>query len=282
MLPLILGSEGSGVIEMVGTNVEGWSEGQEVVIYPALAWGDRPRLPGGKFRILGGPDQGTYAQKIVLPVANVFHKPKNLSFIEASSCPVGVLTAWRALISCAGLRPGESVLLPGIGSGVAIFALQIAKYIGAQVFVTSHSDKKLQLASQLGADIGINYHTQPWQKMVLDATDGQGVDIILDSVGMPTFEDGLKLLSPGGRMITYGATGGSGVKIDVRLVYSRYISIIGTTLGSPWEFEQVLSMLESGRIKPVIDRVFPLAEAANAQQYLDAGEQFGKVVLQIN
>jgi NADPH:quinone reductase-like Zn-dependent oxidoreductase len=281
MLPLIPGSDGAGEIVELGPNCAGWQVGQAVVIYPALHWGSSIRRPVAGFRILGGPDPGTYAEAIVVPAENLFAKPEGLSFHEAAAMPVAALTAWRAVTICGQVEPGDRVLLPGIGSGVATFALQFAKLAGATVYVTSHCDEKLARARSLGADGVANYRSSDWVATIRDLTHGEGVDVLIDSVGTPTVAAAQPLLRAGGRLVTFGATGGAEVTLDLRWLYSRYISVIGTTLGSPWDFAQVVGMLGNSKIKPIIDRVFPLAEAAAAQQYLESGEQFGKVVLEI-
>ena len=209
MLPLILGSDGSGVVAELGPGVTGWRIGQPVVINPALNWGAAPHRAGPDFRILGGPDQGTYAEFVAISASNVYPKPDNLTFEEAAACPVAGLTAWRALVTCAMVRPGEIVLIPGVGSGVATFAVQIAKRVGATVYVTSHSDEKLEKARQSGVDDGVNYQSSDWPTAIRELTRGHGVDIILDSTGRPTFAAGLDLLAAGGRLIVFGATGGA-------------------------------------------------------------------------
>jgi zinc-binding alcohol dehydrogenase/oxidoreductase len=281
MLPLILGSDGAGVVEALGSGVTGWAVGQEVMINPALDWGTSPKNAGPDFRILGGPDPGTYAEKIVVPSENIFLKPDNLSFQEAAACPVGLLTAWRALVTLGAVQPGNRVLIPGIGSGVATFALQIAQTYRAQVYVTSSSNDKLQRARDLGAAGGMNYTEPDWAARLKQMTGGAGFDIVLDSVGSPTFAIGLDLLSPGGRLITFGATAGAQVECIVRHIYSRHLQILGTTLGSPWEFRESLHPLVTGQVNPVIDRVFPLKDAGLAQRRLEAGLQFGKIILEI-
>lgn len=280
-LPLIPGSDGAGVVAACGPGVAGWSPGQAVVINPALGWGSGQRRPGPDFRILGGPDPGTYAEFVAVPAENVYAKPEALTFVEAAACPVAGLTAWRALISLAQVAPGDRVLIPGVGSGVATFALQIARLAGAAAFVTSHSDAKLIRARALGAEAGANYRTEDWSDAIHAWTAGQGVDIVVESVGALTVAAGLGLLRPGGRLVTFGATSGAAVELDVRQLYSRHLSVLGTTLGSPAEFEQLLRVLGTGQLKPVIDRVYPLAQAAEAQRYLEAGEHFGKIVLTI-
>lgn len=281
MLPLIPGSDGAGIVDELGAGVEDWVVGQAVVVNPALNWGPSLRQAGPDFRILGGPDQGTYAEKTVVPVENIFPKPDHLSFQEAAACPVGMLTAWRALITLASVGAGDRVLIPGVGSGTATIAVQIAKACGASVYVTSSSHQKLASAQALGADIGVNYRESDWVEQLWDLTGGCGFAVVLDSVGSATFAIGLDLLAPGGRMITFGATSGAEVTYNVRQLYSRHLQILGTTLGSPWEFEQAFRFLTTHKIKPVIDQVFSLKDAGLAQIRLEAGLQFGKVVLEI-
>ncbi len=282
MLPLIPGSDGAGVIEAVGTGVQAWTVGQAVMINPALDWGTSPKCPGRNFRILGGPDDGTYAEKIRLPAENVFPKPENISFQEAAACPVGLLTAWRALVTLAEVQPGDRVLIPGVGSGVATFAVQIARLYGAAVYVTSSNDHKLQQARALGAEGGVNYRDPNWLAQIKELAGGAGFDVVLDSVGSATFASGLNLLAMGGRLVTFGATTGAQVEFNVRQIYSTHLQILGTTLGSPWEFEAAVRQLAAGEIKPVIDRAFALKEAGKAQKRLEDGLQFGKIILEIS
>lgn len=279
MLPLVPGSDGAGVVAELGPGVTGWRIGQPVVINPALNWGPAPHRSGPGFRILGGPDQGTYAEFISISANNIYPKPDNLTFEEAAACPVAGLTAWRALVTCATVKPSETVLIPGVGSGVAVFAVQIAKLFGATIYATSHSDEKLEKARQLGVNGAVNYQRSDWATAILELTRGQGVDIILDSIGMPTFAAGLNLLAPGGRLVVFGATGGATAELDIRKCYSRHLSVLGTTLGSPWDFEQFLHVLAARKLRPIVDSVFPLADAAEAHRRLDSGVQFGKIVL---
>jgi zinc-binding alcohol dehydrogenase/oxidoreductase len=277
-LPLILGSDGAGLVAEVGPGVSHFQSGQEVVINPSLNWGDREDRPSPSFRILGGPDPGTYAEFVVIPATNVFPKPLPLSFEEAAAMPLASLTAWRAVVTRGQVRPGEQVVVLGIGGGVATFALQIARQAGASVIATSSSDTKLQRAKALGADLTINYNTTDWAKVVLDHTRG-GADVVIDSVGKATWEQALRALRPGGRLVSFGATTGPATEVNIRSVFWNQISILGTTMGSPREFTAMLSLYEAGRLKPVVDHVFPLRDAEEAHRRMDAGEQFGKLVL---
>jgi NADPH:quinone reductase-like Zn-dependent oxidoreductase len=288
MMPFIPGSDGAGLVAAVGPGVTHRSplgkrikEGDEVVIYPSLRWGIFESHPGPGFEILGGPTDGTYAQFIRIPAENVFPKPPHLSFEEAAAFPLAGLTAWRALITKARLAPGERVFIPGAGSGVATFALQIAKLAGAGVYVSSHSDAKLQRALELGADGGVNYTRPDWPDEIKRISGG-GFEVVIDSVGAATFNQALDLLVPGGRMVTFGTTSGSSANLEIRQFYHKQISLLGTTMGSPKEFVEMLAAVNSGKIRPVVDRVFPLGEAGAAHARLEGHEQFGKILLRID
>jgi zinc-binding alcohol dehydrogenase/oxidoreductase len=281
IMPFIPGSDGAGLVAAVGPGVKRVKEGDEVVICPSLRWGIFESHPGPDFEILGGPTDGTYAQFIRIPAENVFPKPPHLSFEEAAAFPLAGLTAWRALITKARLAPGERVFIPGAGSGVATFALQIAKLAGAGVYVSSHSDAKLQRALELGADGVVNYTRGDWPDEIKRMSGG-GFEIVIDSVGAATFHQALDLLAPGGRMVTFGTTSGSSANLEIRQFYHKQISLLGTTMGSPKEFVEMLTAVNSGKIRPVIDSVFPLGEAGAAHGRLERHEQFGKIVLRID
>lgn len=277
-LPLIPGSDGAGLVAQVGAGVGHVKVGEAVVINPSLNWGDREDRPSPSFKILGGPDPGTYSEFIVVPAENVFLKPSPLSFEEAAAMPLASLTAWRALISRGRVQPGEWVVVLGIGGGVATFALQIARVAGARVIVTSSAEAKLERARELGADVAINYTAEDWERIVLERTGG-GADVIIDSVGRETWGKALRALRPGGRLVTFGATTGRETTVDIRHVFWNQLSILGTTMGSPREFAAMLQLYEAGRVKPVVDSVFPLRDAPSAHARMDAGQQFGKIVL---
>ena len=279
-LPLTPGSDGAGVVHAVGAGVTGVSEGDEVIILPSLAWGDDQRAPGRGFRILGGPDQGTYAEQIVIPAANVFPKPARLSWHEAAALPLAGLTAWRSLFTRARVQPGDTVLVIGIGGGVATFALNLAKAAGCRVVVTSSSDDKLARAAELGADAGVNYRTEgdDWPSAVKNANGG-GVDVVIDSVGS-TWAGSIDACAPGGRVVVFGGTGGAKVELGVRPVTLGQVALLGTTMGSPAEFAQLLAAVITQSWVPVIDSVRPLADAAAAHEREEAGLHFGKLVLE--
>jgi len=278
-LPLTPGSDGAGVVHAVGTGVFGVAEGDEVVILPSLSWGADLRAPGPGFRILGGPDQGTYAEQIVIPAENVFPKPSRLSWHEAAALPLAGLTAWRALMTRARIIPGETVLVIGIGGGVATFALHLAKAAGCRVVVTSSSNDKLAAARDLGADVGVNYAEagDDWPAAVREANGG-GVDVVIDSVGS-TWAGSVDACAPGGRVVVFGGTGGGKVQLQVRPVTVGQIALLGTTMGSPAEFRQLLTAVDTQDWCPVVDSVRPLADAAAAHEREENGLHFGKLVL---
>jgi NADPH:quinone reductase-like Zn-dependent oxidoreductase len=192
--------------------------------------------------------------------------------------PLASLTAWRAVITRGQVRPGDRVVILGIGGGVATFALQIARVAGAMVIVTSSTEAKLERARELGADLAINYTSEDWEKIVLERTGG-GADVIIDSLGKEAWGKALRALRPGGRLVTFGATTGRATEVDIRQVFWNQISILGTTMGSPREFTAMLQLYEAGRLKPVVDSVFPLRDAPAAHRRMDEGQQFGKIVL---
>ncbi|MGQ9500784.1 MAG: zinc-binding dehydrogenase [Anaerolineae bacterium] len=279
-MPFVPGSDGAGVVAAVGTDVRNVREGDAVVICPSLWWGDDEERPSERFEILGGPSNGTYAQYVRVPAENVFAKPAHLSFAEAAAFPLAGLTAWRALITKARIRPGERVFIPGVGSGVATFLVQIARLAGAQAYGTSGSADKLQRATELGLSGGALYTDPNWLEQVRHQTSG-GVEVVVDSVGAATFDQCLQLLVPGGRLITFGVTTGATTSLDIRLVYRRQLNILGTTMGSLKEFRSLLAVIANGAIKPVIDSTFPLASAAEAHRRMEHHAQFGKIVLEL-
>jgi NADPH:quinone reductase-like Zn-dependent oxidoreductase len=265
-LPLTPGSDGAGVRR---------DTGEEVVIYPSLDWGDREAAPGPDFQILGGPRDGTFAELISIPEANVFAKPARLSWEEAAALPLAGLTAYRALFSRGGLRAGETVLVLGAGSGVSTFAVQLAAQAGARVLVTSSSDEKIERSVAVGAEGGVNYATSDWVAAVKELG---GADLVIDSIGS-TWPQSLDCLRPGGRVVVFGATGGTEATLPVRPFYFGQWSLLGTTMGSPSDFAGLLAALEAGSWRPVIDSVVPLADAATAVEAMATAQHFGKLVL---
>jgi zinc-binding alcohol dehydrogenase/oxidoreductase len=267
-LPLIPGSDGAGVRR---------DTGDDVVIYPALGWPAGEAFPGEVFEILGGPRDGTYAELVAVPVANLVPKPQRLSWEEAAAFPLAALTAYRALFTRGRLQPGETVLVLGAGSGVSTFAMQLASQAGARVLVTSSSDEKLDRSRELGADSGVNYATAPdWPAAVKELG---GADLVLDAVGS-TWQQSLDCLrGRGGRVVVFGGTGGTDVTLQVRSLYFAQSSVIGTMMGSPDDFAGLLRMLVAGVWQPVVDSTFPLSEAEAACARLEGPDHFGKIVL---
>jgi zinc-binding alcohol dehydrogenase/oxidoreductase len=275
-LPCVLGSDGAGVVSAVGPGVAGVAAGEEVVINPSLAWGPREDAPGERFRILGVPDQGTYAQRVVVPAEQVRPKPARLTWLEAAALPLAGLTAWRAVVTHAEARPGRTILVPGAGGGVATFAVQIAAAVGARVLVTSSSAEKLERARALGAEGGADYRDPAWPEQV------HPVDAVVDSVGAAVWRGALRALRDGGRLVNFGDTGGDVAEVDVDRLFFGQLRIQGTTMGSPREFDALLAHVEDAEWRPVIDSVFPLEQAAAAHARLEAPDRFGKVVLAID
>lgn len=286
-LPHILGADGAGIVVETGAQVHNVKPGDQVCLYPPSGCGrcefcstDREFLCIN-LRVLGERLQGTYAEYVKIPAANCFPVPAGLSFEEAAAFPLVFLTVWRMLVTNADLKPGEQVLILGIGGGVATAALQLAKQMGAHVVVTSSSDEKLAMAKSWGADHGINYLKNDFTKEVRTLTAKRGVDVVVDSVGGESWVKSLAALAKGGRLVTCGATAGANPPTDIRRIFWNHLKIFGSTLGSRGEFRQLLSFMQVNGVRPIVDQVFPLKETAAAQRRLEEGKQFGKVVLQI-
>ena len=278
-LPIILGSDGSGEVAAKGDGAEGPDEGTEVVINPALFWGDNPKVPGKEYRILGLPDNGTYAQLVKVPADHVFPKPSHLSHEEAAAIPLGALTAYRALFTRGQLQEGETVLVPGIGGGVATFVVQMASAAGATVFVTSGSDEKIERAKEIGAEGGVNYNSEDWSKELKSMTGG--VDLSVDSIGGEVFNTLIQLAKPGGRIVIFGATAGPAQKAMTISIALKNLDVFGTAMGTTQEFGDMLQFYEEHELHPIINETFPLEEATTAQQHMEEGKGIGKIVLTI-
>jgi zinc-binding alcohol dehydrogenase/oxidoreductase len=277
---VILGSDGAGEVLSVGSGGDRSLVGRAVVINPSLDWGDDDAAQGPDFRILGLPDDGTYAQAVRVPSGNIHPKPTALSFEEAAAIPLAALTAYRAVVSRARVRAGETVLVTGIGGGVSTFALQIAAHLGARVLVTSGSDAKLARAREMGAAGGANYRTQDWAREIAAQSKG-GPDVVIDSVGGETFAKCVEILKAGGRIASYGATTGPVKDFVLRNLFWRQATAVGTTMGSPREFAAMLKLYDQG-LRPVVDKVFPLADTVAAHRRMEEAGQFGKIVLGIS
>ncbi len=277
--PCIPGSDGAGVVTAVGTGVDASWLGREVIINPSFNWGDRVEAQGDAFGILGLPRAGTLAEQIAVPVEQVSPKPAHLTWEEASALPLAGLTAYRALFTRARLGPRDRVLISGIGGGVAVFALQFARAVGAEVWVTSSSEQKIERARALGARGGYLYTQQDWAKSA--QTETGGFDVIVDSAGGPGFEAVLDAAASGGRVVFYGATRGDPTVLPMRKVFWRQLSLLGTTMGSPEDWSGLLRLVGQHSVRPVVGMTFPLAQAHLAFDRMARGEQFGKIVLQL-
>ena len=278
-LPAILGSDASGEVTAAGDDVSKSWIGREVVIDPSLGWGPDPRAQAASFHLLGMPTEGTYAEFVKVPAANVHAKPSHLTIEEAAALPLAGVTAYRALVTRAALRSGEIVVITGIGGGVALAALTIAVSLGATVYVTSGSDKKIAMAKRSGATGGVSYHASGWSRTLLEII-GRRPDVIVDGAGGDTFAQALDIVQPGGRIVTYGATCGSVPNLEVRRIFWKQIDVLGSTMGTPEDFTRMLETYAKG-LHPVVDSVVPLEDVAQAHARIDNGEQFGKIVLRI-
>jgi NADPH:quinone reductase-like Zn-dependent oxidoreductase len=283
--PHILGSDVAGVVEAVGPGVTGVRAGDEVLLNPGLSCGRCRECLSGRdtlcrgYAILGEHVPGGYAEQVAVPAQNVLSKPKGLSFEEAACVPLVFLTAWHALVARAEVKAGETILVHAGGSGVGSAAIQIAKLLGARVLTTTGTDAKCEKALKLGADHAINYEKEDFLAAVKKLTERRGADVVFEHVGKFTWEKSLLALAGGGRVVTVGATTGYDPPTDLRHVFYRQLSVLGSTMGSKGELFEVLRFVEQGRLRPVLDRVLPLADAVKAQALLVNRAQFGKVVL---
>ncbi len=284
----ILGSDGSGLIIDKGNGVQGVKNGDEVVINPALSCEHCEFCLRGQqsecasFGIVGMARNGTFAEKIAVPCVNVWPKPEHLSFDEAAALPLAYQTAWRMLMTRAEMKPSDTILIQGIGGGVALAALQFAKLFGAEVIVTSSSDEKLAKAKELGADYTINYKkTSDAAKAVRELTKNRGVDIVVDSVGAATFDINLSVTRRGGRIVLCGVTTGAKTEANLQNIYWNQLTVLGSTMGSSEDFRQMLKAVNSNKLKPVVDSEFPLENAVQAMAKMERAEQFGKIVLKV-
>jgi NADPH:quinone reductase-like Zn-dependent oxidoreductase len=286
-LPHIPGSDVAGEIAQIGADVATVRVGQKVVLAPLVSCGKCSACIAGldnrcrQATNLGYMIDGGCAEFVRAPEVNCLPYPENLKWDEAASIPLVFQTAWHMLLARAELQPGEDVLILGAGSGVGSAAIQIAKFFGARVIATAGSDEKLAKAKELGADHLINHKTQKIREEVRRITNKRGVDVVFEHVGIATWEDSLASLAASGRLVTCGATTGYDAKLDLRFLFSRQLSLLGSYMGTKSELHSVMRLVANGRLKPVVDRVFPLAEAAAAHAYLESGSQFGKVVLSI-
>jgi NADPH:quinone reductase-like Zn-dependent oxidoreductase len=286
-LPHIGGADGAGLVAANGSGASRYPVGTRVFFDPGLSDHTCDYCARGEhslcdnWEILGEHRDGTFAQAVVLPEINLRPIPEGLSFEEAAAFPLVFLTAWRMVVTKARVQPGESVLILGIGGGVALAALQIAKLAGARVFVTSGSQEKLDRAKAMGADVLINHKATDFSKEVWGITQKRGVDVVIENVGAATWAGSIRALAKGGRLVTCGATSGPKPDEDIRRIFVKQITIYGSTMGTPHDWEQLNRLLAAKALHPVVDRTVPLEQAAQAQELLEHGEHFGKIVLAI-
>ncbi|WP_457601359.1 zinc-binding dehydrogenase [Hydrogenivirga sp.] len=286
-LPHILGSDVSGVVERVGRLVRNVEEGDEVVVAPGLSCGVCYDCQSGEdnhckdYDILGLMSRGGYAEYVVVPARNVIKKPTDLSFEEAASYPLTYLTVWNALVEKGNLRPYSRVLIWGGSSGVGVAGIQVAKLFGAFVIATAGSEDKARRCEELGADLVIDHYRDDVVKRVRE-TFREGVDIVMDHVGSETFGRSVSCLRKGGRLVFFGTTTGSDATIDIRHLFVREISLMGVYMGRRSTLFKITELFERGLLKPVVDKVFPLREAARAHEHLESSRHFGKVVLRVD
>jgi NADPH:quinone reductase-like Zn-dependent oxidoreductase len=273
--PRILGADGAGVVEALGDGVSGFEPGERVVLNPGIEAGD------GRIHVIGEHGDGTNAELIAVPATNVHPIPDGLSFEEAAAFPLVFETAYRMLVTRAGVREGEWVLTWGVGGGVSTATLAIGKALGAKVMVTSSSEEKLERARELGADATVNHATGDVRAAVQEATGGHGADIVVESVGEATWATSLQVAAPGGRITVCGATSGPNPPAALHRVWWKQLSILGSTMGTGEDFAGAYELVASGRARPVVDTVLPLEEIRAAHERLEAGEQLGKIVLTV-
>ena len=286
-LPHISGSDISGEIAETGKLVNGRPKGEKVLIAPGISCGICDYCSNGwdslceSYRIIGYETQGGYAEYVAVPGQNILSMPDKLSFGQAAAVPLVFLTAWHMLVTRAHLVPGETVLVWAAGSGVGSAAVQVAKLLGAKVIATVGSDTKREKAEKLGADFILNHYTQDIPSEIKRVTNGRKVNVVFDHIGEATWEKSMKSMAPAGRLVNCGVTSGGKAETDIRYVFVKQFSLMGSFMGGRGELLKVLSFFEEGKLKPVVDSIFSLAEAANAQEKMEKSEHFGKIILKV-
>ena len=284
-MPHWCGADVAGEIAALGENVSGWQVGQRVVVDPGVnlvedeytRCGEDSVSPG--YHILGEHRRGGAAEYLAIAASNLAVIPDNIDYADAAAPLLVGLTAWRMLVRRAGLRAGESVLVVGAGGGVNSIAIQIAKLAGATVYVVAGNSEKSERAQGLGADVVLDRSQVDWVKEIFKLTARRGVDVVVDNVGKATIAKSMQAVARGGRIVIVGNTSGPQAEIDIRFIFGKQISLIGSTMGSHQDFREVLDLLWAGKIKPVIHRVMPLSEGCDAYKIMEAGKHFGKIVL---
>lgn len=286
-LPHILGSDIAGEVVEVGEYVGDFKLNQRVLVAPMHFCGHCAKCLAGmqnhcrEFTVLGNAVDGGNCELIAVPAANVIPIPDTLDFIQAASVPLVFVTAWHMLVGLAAVRPGQTVLVLGASSGVGIAAIQIARLFHCRVITTAGDEAKLEKGRALGADFGINHYKQKISEEVRKITNKEGVDIVVEHVGAATWDESVRSLKSGGKLVTCGATTGPDVSLDLRHLFARQLSLLGSYMGTMSELQEVLNHVFAGRLKPVVDRTFPLIETRAAHEYLEKSQMFGKVVLSL-
>ena len=278
-VPVILGSDGAGVVKEVGDKVDRKWINKSVIINPGINWGNDTKVQQKDYQIFGTPKNGTHAEYIVVPAENLREKPTNLTFEECAAISLAGLTGYRALFTQGNLQSNETLLITGIGGGVATLMLQMAIAKNAQVCVTSGSEEKIEMAKKSGARGGVNYKTGDWDKQIIALAGNDGIDLIVDGAGGPGFNQLISIIKPGGRIVSYGATTGKPSDIQLHKIFWKQITIQGTTMGSNQDFEEMIEYFSNSDILPVIHKKFSLVDFRSAYLELMNGKQFGKIVL---
>lgn len=286
-LPHIPGSDASGVVTAVGDGVSGVSGGARVLVNPTMSCGRCEYCLRGdasmcrSFKILGEQVRGACCERIAVPAENAIPIPDSLSFVDAAAVPLVFVTAWRMLITRGRLRPGESVLILGAAAGVGTACIQIAKVAGARVIACASGKEKLDLCSELGADVLVDYSKEDFVRRVREETGKRGVDVCVDYIGQDTWSKSLRSLATGGRLLTCGATTGHEASTDLRHVFFRQLEVIGSTMGSKNELLAPLRLILEGRMRPVVGKVFDLRETAEAHRLMESRKAIGKIVIHV-
>ncbi len=286
-LPHISGSDVAGIVEQVGSGVSGVTKGQRVFVSPGLNCGTCEQCRAGRdnlcpsFGVLGAKTDGGYAELVAVPGRNVLPIPGSLTFEHAAAFPLVSVTAWHMLFTLAGVHARDTVLVMGAGSGVGSMAVQMAKLAGARVITTVGSEDKISKATQLGADVVLNHSTEDVPARIQEVTEGRGVDVVIEHIGPQVWEQSLRALAKGGRLVTCGATTGGEVKLDLRYLFSRQLTVKGSYMGTKAELVEAAALIGGGKLKPIVDRVYPLKEARAAQEQMLSRKLFGKLVLSL-
>lgn len=287
-MPHVIGADGSGIVKEIGSEVTTLSVGDKITINPGISCGKCEMCLSGQqvfckqFSILGENKWGTFAQYLKLPEISVLKIPEGFSLEKAAAAPLTFLTAWRMLITQAGIKPNEYVFIHGAGGGISSAAIQIAKYFGAKVITTTSTSRKIEMAMNLGADHVINYkEIKDYRNQVFELTNKHGIDVVIDNVGQATFPTSIRLLRPGGRLITCGVTSGPFSKINIADIFWKHLEIKGSTMANQGEFRAVMQLVLDGTLNPIIDKVYPLEKVREAEEYLSDGNQFGKILIKV-